>query len=311
MKSVVFAVAGTILASGASAQLIASEAFNVPPYADNVGLNGAAGGGPGTFGWAAGSTWNVGSANWQADAISLTNGATAYDDDSTGKVTFIAAGGPAQFFRRGFRSVESYTAADTYYMSMFLNPGSQFFNANRQYAMAGFTNFFGQGEFRNDAFSGDLLGLMAGFRGEAAAGSDTAADTTDLVIRARGASGNLEDTVLIRDAEDTTYHLIMKLEVDAAGSDDRVSWWINPFNLTDESALDASSIASGSFLSAAMESNADIVQAHLVTDGWGRNTFFDELRFGYDLDSVTGVPAPASAALLGLGGLAAARRRRA
>ncbi|MEL6741087.1 MAG: hypothetical protein AAFP26_10570, partial [Planctomycetota bacterium] len=202
LLTITAAATGLAVAGTASAQLIAYEGFDVPPYLED-GLNGQNPGASATsFGWD--GAWSVGTANLQGNAGSLNNAATAYDDASTGKGRYIASS--FDFFRSGNRKVNAYTGADTYYMSMFVNAGGSFLGSgSREYATAGFTNFYGGNEFNNAAGSGNVFGLMAGFRGEDA-GAD--ADQADLILRARGASGDLEDTVLLSNVDSNTYHVL-------------------------------------------------------------------------------------------------------
>lgn len=300
------AAAATFAAAGtASAQLIAYEGYDVPPYAE-TGLNGQNPGASATsIGWD--GAWSVGTANLQGDAGTLTNAATAYDDLTTGKGQYIAS--TFDFFRSGNRKINSYAASDTYYMSMFVNAGGSFLGSgSREYATAGFTNFYGSGGFNNTS-ADNVFGLMAGFRGE---GAGAAAGEADLILRARGASGDLEDTVLLSNVDSNTYHVLYKLEVNVGGgSADQVTFWVNPSDLSSEAAMTASAAVTGTVSTFSMDTNTRIDRFSVTTSNWARSMFWDENRFGYDLNSVTGIPTPAAAGLLGLGGLVAARRRRA
>ncbi|MEQ8769732.1 MAG: PEP-CTERM sorting domain-containing protein [Phycisphaerales bacterium] len=304
-KTIASALLVAGLAGAAQAQLIAADSYNTSDYAAG-GLNGQNPNiNPGWTG-AGSAAWSVGSANLQADSISLTNGATAYDDASDGKGKYIASS--TDFYRAGHHRVDTYTHQDTYYMSFFVNSGGVFNNTSgREHAVVGFTNFFNEGAFENSN-TDNVFGLFAGFRGEAAG---AAADSKDLILRARGATGDLEDTVLIADvADNTTYHVIYKLVVNASGGTDQVDYWVNPADLSNEGSLTSSAAASGSVGTFSMDTNTRIDRSFVVTNNWSASYFWDETRFGYDLDSVTGVPAPGAIAMLGLGGLAATRRRR-
>lgn len=308
MKKAIMATIAAVgfAGSSASAQLIAADSFDTGDYSAG-GLNGQNPNiNPGWTG-AGSASWSVGSANLQADAISLTNSATAYDDGSTGKGRYIASS--FDFYRAGHHRMDNYTAADTYYMSFFVNPGGSFLSSgSREHAVVGFTNFVDSKATFENTNSNNVFGLFAGFRGEDAG---AAAGEADLILRARGASGDLEDTVLLSNAQNETYHVIYKLEVNASGGTDQVSWWVNPSDLTDESSLTSSAAAAGSVGTFSMDTNFRIDRLSVISNDWARSMFWDETRFGYDLDSVTGVPAPGAAAVLGLAGLAAARRRRA
>lgn len=284
------------------AQLIAADSYDIPPY--TAGTMG--GQNPSLTGFTGGQAWQQGSANLQFNPTSLTNSATGYDDASTGKGSYIA--NSFNFFRRNFRSMDAYTPSNTYYMSMFLNPGGAFISGGRQYAVAGFTNFFGSNEFNNAAGSNNVFGLLGGFRGEDAGANP---GEIDLILRARGASGDLENTVLLANAADTTYHVIFKLDINVGGgSIDEVNWWVNPSDLSNEGTLTSSATSTGSVDTFAMNTASDMSQFHVLTSSWARSLFWDETRLGYDLNSVTGIPAPASAGILAIGGLLASRRRR-
>ncbi|MEO1128187.1 MAG: hypothetical protein AAFX05_00600 [Planctomycetota bacterium] len=302
MKTVIALCAVAGMATSASGQLIAADSYDIPPYAD-AGLNGQ---NPSvTPGWTSGNAWSVGSANLQADLGTLTNSATTYDDASTGKGQYIASS--FDFFRRGFRTVDAYAAADTYYMSFFVNPGGAFLGSgSREHAVVGFTNFFGQGEFENAGGSANVFGLFAGFRGEDAG---AAPGEADLILRARGGSGDLEDTVLLANAQSTTYHVMYRVDVNAVGGQDNVTYWVNPSDLSSEAQATATALATGTVGTFSMNTNSDIIQKHVLTNKWARSFFWDETRFGYDFASVA-IPAPGAAAVLGLAGLAGLRRRR-
>ncbi|MEM9082735.1 MAG: MYXO-CTERM sorting domain-containing protein [Planctomycetota bacterium] len=305
MKNMIAITALAGLAAGASAQLIAADSYNTADYT----LGGLNGQNPNIApGWtgAGSAAWSVGSANLQADSISLTNSATAYDDASTGKGRYIASS--FDFYRAGHHKVDSYAAADTYYMSFFVNPGGDFTNTTgRDTAVVGFTNFFGSSAYNNTS-ADNVYGLFAGFQGESAG---AAAGEKDLILRARNSSGDLENTVLLANAQATTYHVLYKLEVNVGGgSIDRVTYWVNASDLSDEGAMTSSAIATGTVDTFAMDTNSRIDRTFVVSNQWSSSFFWDETRLGYDLNSVTGIPTPGTAGLLGLAGVAALRRRR-
>jgi len=301
MKTVIALIGVAGLATSASAQLIAADSYDIPPYAD-AALSGS--NSPAVSPGFTSNNWSVGSANLQADLNTLTNSATSYDDASTGKGQYIAS--TFDFFRRGFRTIDGYAASNTYYMSFFVNPGGAFVSGSREHAVVGFSNFFGQAEFENQAGSANVFGLFAGFRGEDAG---AAPDEVDLILRARGASGDLEDTVLLSDAQATTYHVMYRVDVNASGSTDNVTYWVNPSDLSSEGAATSSAVATGTVPTFSMNTNSDIIQKHVLTNQWARSFFWDETRFGYDFASVA-IPSPGAAALLGLAGVAGVRRRR-
>ena len=195
LLAIVLSIA-TMFANSANAQLIAADSFDGANYAPS-GLNSQ---NPNISpGWTSGNAWASGSANLQGDATSLQNPATTYDDASDGKGRFVGVGSGFPAFRRAFHALDSYTPADTYFMSFFVDPGDSFTQAGSRErdALVGFTNFFIEDTFEN--FSADrAFGLQVGFRGEDAG---AAPDTVDLIVRARDVGSNdLIDTVLVADA---------------------------------------------------------------------------------------------------------------
>lgn len=280
------------------AQLIAAESFNTAEYGSPGGLGGLdPNDSAESFGWS--GAWNSGSANIQSETITLENAATLYDDTSDGKGRFIPVGPGGVDFRKADRTLDpSYTKADTYYMSFFVNGGGSFSlaGADKSYATVGFGNFFDTAAYRNDPNSSNVFGLHVGFRGEDA-GSDP--NTVDLVMRARDvATGDLVDTVLLADAGNepfgATYNVVLKVDVnDGGGTADPVTYWVNPGDLSSEAAATSSTALTGTVQTAALDTNAAIDRLSVTVDRWSNRLFFwDETRFGYDFASVAG-PQPA------------------
>ncbi|MEO1130197.1 MAG: phosphodiester glycosidase family protein, partial [Planctomycetota bacterium] len=272
------------IAISTSSNLIAADSFDVPPYTTGTSLNGQNPTvGPGWTG-AGSSAWSVGTANLQPDTGTLLRVETSYEDNSTGKGQFIA--NPTDFYRAGHHGMDTYAPADTYFMSFFVNPGSGFLSSgSREHAVVGFTNFFNEGAFENTN-SDDVFGLFAGFRGDDAGALPGQAD---LILRARNGAGDLQDTVLVANVQASTYHVIYKLEVNAAGSDDVVTWWVNPSDLSSEAAMTGSAVATGVVNTDAMTANDQIDRLFVLANNWARVFFWDETRMGYDLASVVNV----------------------
>ncbi len=277
-------------AQAASAQIIAADSFNSAEYVTETRLDQTGPFGDGdvlTEGFMGLDPWVSGTANLQWDAISLNNPGVSYDDASDGKGTYLASS--FDFFRQAFHNLDPYTPADSYFMSFFVNPGGSFLaTGSREYATIGFTNVVDSASFNNTSID-NVFGLQVGFRGEDAG---AAADTADLILRARDlASGDLTDTVLIADAANVTYHVLMKVDVNVGGGTaDDVTYWVNPADVTSEATLDTSSAATGSVSTAALDATDSITRLNLITSNWARSFFFDEARFGYDLSSVAGPP---------------------
>lgn len=318
-----FAAASVVMsANTVQAQLIAADGFNQEDYdPDQFGdvqfsQSGPFGDGnpvvsPGWVDDGDGdpSPWNSGTGNLGADfdanpdLASLNNGNVNYDDDSTGKGKFVSLpnGGFGVPFRAANRNLDSYTAADTYYMSALLNPASAFSGGGeREHAMVGFTNSgWDSAGFTNSGGATTPFGLMFGFHGEQADSNPAAADQVDLVVRARqGDVSNpiLVDTVLLAgDTEapldNNTYLVMLKLEVNKdGGAFDEVTYWVNPTSLSSEATATTSSLATGSFNTLAMDQNDRIDRTQIVINNWtgARGFFFDELRLAYDFESLRG-----------------------
>lgn len=307
MRGLIVSAAIVAAVSVAQASLIAADSWvggGAPNYVVNSNLNGQ---NPTvTPGWTgAGSTaWSSGTANLQADAVGLdytplTSLALGYPAGGKGK--YIASSTNA--FRAANRRMDNYTPENTYYMSFLVNPGGSFLATGGRdgYALTGFTNFInGANAFNNVAGAGEVFGLMAGFKGN---GDGTA----NLIIRHRGLSEDNEDVALLANVANETYYVVARLDVNASGIQEAVTFWVNPTNLTSEANATATAAATGTFASLSMDLNNRIDRTSLVTTNWARSYFWDENRLGTDFFSV--VPEPSTMALLALGGLALLRRR--
>ncbi len=249
-------------------------------------------------------TWNSSSANLQPNTITLNNGAVNYDDTSTGKGKFIAAPGQfSDFFRRADRTLAAVPtpANNTFYMSHFVNAGTSL-GPNDSYAFVGFGSFVAQDTIEGNA--NNLLGAFVGFKESA-----TAADGVDLVLRYRQGplAGAIGDELLVSDAENVTFHVVMALEFNNPG--DEIRYWVNPTDMTSEAAMSGSSLATGVLPGFQLSAITDMNRLSVMTRGFDRSFFWDESRLGDSLADVTGIPEPASLALLALGGMALLRRR--
>ena len=244
-------------------------------------------------GWTEGNAWNVGTAQMVADTFTLS--VPAVDYATGGKAKYEAAVPAA--FRAGNRRLDSYQESDTYYMSVLLNPGAgfagQFFDG-ASHAMVGFTNPISEAAFENQEGADNVFGLLFGFQGQNG-GPGTADDSANLILRARAPeTGQLEDTVLVEGIASDTFLILAKLQVNVDdGIADRVDYWVNPTELGTEQLLTQSAQASGSVETWAMDTADRMTHTQVVVNNWIRNFFWDELRFGTVLSSVTGVDSPA------------------
>ncbi|MGL4514998.1 MAG: hypothetical protein ACRCT8_18085 [Lacipirellulaceae bacterium] len=305
--------------SPASAQLIAADSLNADVY-DPLGLGtfrldqtgSAANGRPViTPGWTDDGTgspapWTQGTGNLQWDVgspgnLTLGNPAVSYDDASTGKGRFLGiAANSTVTFRRGFRVMDTFAPADTYYMSALVNPGGAYTNSGRrQHGLVGFVGpgWDEAGLTTGTSAEGTPYGLMFGFHGEQATSNPADAGQLDLVVRARGGDVNaptMIDTVLVKGTteatlDNITYLVMLKLEVNQSGATDRVTYWVSPSDLTSEATATTSALATGSFDTLAMDNNTRINRTQIAFSSYeGKNLFFDELRFAYDFESLRG-----------------------
>ncbi len=288
------------LASTTHATLIAADSYvNGGPSDYTVGgLNGQ---NPSiTPGWTEGNAWSVGSANLQADNITLTNGALTHPTGGKGK--YIASS--FDFFRAGHHKIDAYTPVNTYYMSFLVNPGSSFLGSgSREHSVVGFTNFWGgKNEFENaPAAASEVYGLFTGF-------TEGAAGEADLIMRARNGAGDLEDTLLVSSVDNRTMHVMFRLDVNVGGgSVDEVTYWVNPTDISSEAQASATSEATGLVNTFAMDTNSRIDRKWVVVNDYARTFFWDETRLGTTFGAVA--PEPTTLGLLAIGGLAVLRRR--
>lgn len=229
---------------------------------------------------------------------------------TSGKVTYNAAPIDA-FTRSNARALSGVTPGNTYWMSHLVNRGNIPGAGGDGYVLSGFGNNVAPAR---GATSGFLEGAFVGFSQDSANPSSFG----DLVIRSRTtAAQSAEDTVLVDGAISSTfgntYAVIIKAEVDAAGSQDRISWWLNPQNFASEALLTSSSAASGSFLSFAYPTDGVLDRLNYVSYQWNGNAFFDGVRLADDLSGLGGaVPEPSSIVMTlaaAIGCFAGARRR--
>ncbi len=277
------------LAASASAQLIAADSYNNGGTDYSAGFGNTFNGQSSTSAigftdpWGGGST----SGNTHPDFLTLEHPSVSYESGGKGKFTPNAEF--SDFERRFQHELAPFVppADDFFYMSHLVNTGPEIANgATEGYALVGFGSFADQG--RLESTQDFLFGAFLGFAADGVG-------NVDLVIRSRtGTSGvgSVTDEILLDastgDAvEDLTHLVVMKLTYTGG---DKIDWWLNPSDLTSESAMTSSSVSSGTIDGFQLGSASDMNRLTVNTFGYDRSFFFDESRLGYDLTSVAGEP---------------------
>lgn len=248
--------------------------------------------------------WSVSSANLQAESGGILDGDT---DPANGQGKFISAPGQfSAFFRSARRELQPVPAQPngTYYMSHLVNAGSST-GPNQNYSLVGFGSFVEQSTIEGSA--NFLAGAFTGFVGDGAA-SDS---SVDLVIRSRtgAAAGDISDTVLIEDAVNTTYNVVMALEFNNPG--DEIRYWVDPTDFSNgEAGLDASAVVSGSIAGFQLGASTDMNRLSILNNGFDRSFFWDESILATEVADLNPIPEPSTIVLVaGLVSLLAARRK--
>jgi hypothetical protein len=284
-------------ASPADAGVIAQDHYVVGPGNYTVGgLNGQSSSAAIGFSGA----WAVSSANLQADTLSL-GGA-----DGSGKGKFIASTAFSDFSRTARHNLANTPLADppnnTFYMSHHVFAGPLAIGGADEadaYAMVGFGSFTDDARLRSNA--NYLLGAFTGF-----VPSATVPGGVDLVLRSRTGVNSTSDVLLVANAENVTYQVVLALEYNNPG--DTLRYWVDPTDFDNgEAGLTATAAVSGSIAGFQLGAASDMSQLTVATWGFDHSFFWDRSTLA---DDVASVPEPASAALLGLGALAVFSRKR-
>ncbi len=226
-----------VVAAGLSAAWVAPATAAILAKDSYDGYtNGALAGQTSTTAVGFSGAWGPGSANLQAESGGILDG-----DPTNGQGKFIPVGQQFPAFRNTFHTL-SPIATDppnnTFYMSHLLLSGGTGGLAG-EYAMVGFGSFIDAGRLEGTA--NFLLGAFAGF-------VNRDGEQADLVIRSRTgafAPGAVTETLLVADAENTTYNVVMALEYNNPG--DQIRYWVNPTDFSNgEAGLTSSSTINGS-----------------------------------------------------------------
>jgi len=293
------AAVGLATATTAPAALLVEESFNIGTGAGEFTagqpLENQPATGANTNGWS--GAWDVTAAN--LNDVTAESGGLAYS--AIPGTTIGGTGGSNGHADAGAQAVRpigsnaTLQAADTLWARVLWQPQS---NTNGE--------FF---SFRRDS-SGD--GRFTIRHREVQAGGLV----SDILLRP--ISGNSGDDVAVfsSPAAGQTHLMLFKIDIDRTGTNDEtVSLWVDPI-ATNEAGLGApSALVAGDFLN-----NSDNQFAQFDFTG-NTNYLLDEIAIGETFFDVTGVipgadappavPEPASMLLVGLGGAALLRRRRA
>ena len=329
-------VALASLANSASAGLLATDSYTIgsdptqgqyaagsllktePPNQTNQGfVNGA---------YSGSYTGFNATSNFAVTAGGLAYAPLGNAGPNDGKVSWTGAGADG-LIRADARSLTGLgSIATTYWFNMVVSQDGTTASTAGASILAGFGNTVPPVLGSTSAY-GNNAGLYFGF-----AQHGTAGDTGDLVIRYRDTTGKtMADATLVSGASGgtaTVFDIVARLDVNANGPIDYLTYWVNPTSYTSQAALDATSVASndvgaggsGPITTYAIGTVTDLARLNYVDQNWTGNANFDEARLGTSLADiaplVSSVPEPGSVVLLGMGligtlGLAIRRRARA
>jgi len=235
--------------------------------------------------WAYG---RVGTGVWKSDGAGLSFAAT--DGEVGGSALWNAYAADWRNVSRLLDSPVTVSTNDEYWMAVMVQASGTLDTTGT--ALGGFTD-------RNAPSGTNPQGYWVGFR------------DNNLVLGHR-VSGNAVtyETLSSGITLDSTYLVIVKSIVNASSSQEALSVWVNPTDVSSEAALGtAVSIAN---IDQSLFSTA-FTQLSFYGDSLGMEVRFDEMALGTSLsDVVTPIPEPATFALatLGLFGLLAFGRRR-
>ena len=241
--------------------------------------------------------WATSSANIQVETGGILDG-----DAGSGQGRFIPVGQAFGAYRGGSHAlapIASDPPNNTFYTSQLLFAGGAGGLAG-EYAMVGFGSFVDGPRFEdNQDF---LLGAFTGF-------VNVDGDAVDLVIRSRTGAftpNAVTDTVLVSDAENETYQVVMALEYNNPG--DEIRYWVNPTNFSNgEAGLTASSLTSGSISGFQLGGLGDMNRLSVGTTFTNRSFFWDETILA---TSVAALPEPTAGLMAMLAAVGAMMRRR-
>lgn len=281
------------MASVASAQLIANDPFL---SGDNRGAGEYTAGndmrtmGAAALGWVGTSGidgFGVAHAGNTGNFVANATGenAAAVDYEAGGRMQWIGVGNfPSA--RNITRQLNPTPASGEWWFSIMTNRLGWADVQTNTFAVGGFTNAAGNG-------------LQIGY--DDTAGAAPANNIPDLVLRTNGTNIVLEADV----PSSSNRFVIVQMLVDTAGNE-TLNVWVNPASADVPNLAPTATITDQDITS----SLTPFTQSKYESPGQSGVVYWDEIRLGLDAASI-GVPEPASLALLGVGGLALLRRRRA
>lgn len=284
------AVLTCLVGGSASATLVASDPFlsggnrGAGEYTagnDMRTMGAAAQGWVGTSGVDGFGVSHAGSTgNFQANATGEDSAAVGYEQG--GRMQWLGVGN-FPFNRNLSRQLNPTPSSTDWWFSIMVNRlGWAGTPATNTYVVGGFTDAAGNG-------------LQIGY--DDSAGQD---GIPDLILRAGGTNNVLAaDT-----ASSDNQYVLVNLQINPSGND-TINVWTDPASVDPLGAADLTLTSIN-----VSDALAPFTQSKYESPGQSGVVFFDEIRLGTTFEAVTGVPEPASAAVMGLGGLLLMRRRR-
>ena len=318
LRVLVGVAAAISAASGAGAAVVASDSYLIganPPAGEYVSgtalrnqpanlVNQGFVNGP----YASGS----GTSNFTATSGGLNSSVLNASNATSGKVNWIGAPIDAIVRSVARNLTTPVPASGTYWISHVANRGGITAIDPAGWVLTGFGNTVVPAK---GVTGNTLTGLFAGFAPNT---SDPA--LADLVIRYRDTAATnpnatANDVVLLngaaQDISNVSHTVIMKVDLNVAGGQDAVTWFLNPADGTSEAALASSAAATGNFSGFPLQTGADFVRLNYTASKWQGTAFFDEARLSTDLAGLSLVPEPAGLAMAAFwAGLGGPRRRR-